>query len=438
MFKFITYFNMNRSWFLPLLMISVAIFFSLLLTVANEGPNQEKAPANLMLVNTQLVNKQDHTIIVKSHGRVSPTTQSSIFSEISGSVIEVSPYFVKGGYVKEGHILVRLDDRNYLAALKKAEADLSSARKELVKAKGRAQVAYLQWKKRKPGNQTAEARSLALYEPQLRESEAKVFFAIAELERVKGDLEKTQIKAPYDGIVKEKFIDLGHFLSPSNHMFDIFSIDKAEIKLAIPQHRLTFLDLPRLAVSNLELDAENSEQLVEGDDLPIITGTNMANKKLNIPVVLRQSYGGEYFEWQAMVVRSGGVIDESSNTLSVVAQIDDPYNVVAIKNGHHVNNNPLLMGAFVNAEIQGSTLEGVVSIPRNILRSGSRVWIVDKNNKLRNRVVNLINVGGDKVYVSAGLDNGDRLCLTRVGEVVPGTQVRVSKDKGLEMAFRHE
>ncbi len=84
------------------------------------------------------------------------------------------------------------------------------------------------------------------------------------------------------------------------------------------------------------------------------------------------------------------------------------------------------MGTYVEADIEGHRLQNMVKIPRHLLRAGNHVWVIDNNNQLRNRKLDILRTGGDDVYVKSGLDEGERICLTNVGEVVPGTTVRVA------------
>ena len=85
----------------------------------------------------------------------------------------------------------------------------------------------------------------------------------------------------------------------------------------------------------------------------------------------------------------------------------------------------MLIGTFVNATIDGRELSDVIPLPRYVLRAGNNLWVVDEDNRLRNREVTLLRTGGDLVYVSAGLDNGERVALTVVDSSLDGAQVTI-------------
>lgn len=407
----------QKPWLIPAVIILFALLCSTAMTIFSQKPESTEKASKAMLVNALLIKKEDLTVMIPSQGRVTPHTQTTLISEVSGSVIEVSTHFVSGGFVKKGQLLLKLDDRNYLAALKKAEANLAKAHTLLIKEKGQAQVAYRQWKQSKNKTRTAESKSLLLHKPQLKEAEANLAFAEAELERAKGDLAKTEIHAPYDGLIKEKLIDFGQYATPGSNFAQMIATDYAEVRLAIPQDRLGYLKLPLHSMINAQ---STNHQLKE---------TTGDYHHQDIPVTLTSRYGDIAHQWQAQLVRTEGMFDEKSHALYVIAQVKDPYGFQTTSNTFPGTSPPLLMGTFVKASIQGQQIKNITTIPRHVLRAGNHVWIIDSENKLRNRQVSLLNIGGEQAYISAGLDDGEYICLTNIGEVVPGTVVQISDAK---------
>ena len=105
--------------------------------------------------------------------------------------------------------------------------------------------------------------------------------------------------------------------------------------------------------------------------------------------------------------------------LFTVARIEDPY---ALQN---TSKNPLRIGTFVNADISGKKIENLISLPRHILRPGNLLWVIDENLKLQNRKVTILRAGGDDIYVSAGLDNGELVSLTSLDATYSGAAVKI-------------
>lgn len=368
----------------------------------------------------------DTPLLLRAQGRVTPHTRTLLVSEVSGSVVEVAPVFVSGGFVKRGELLMRLDDRNYVVQVKRAKTDLVTAEKLFLQEKGQSQVAYRQWERSREVARTEEATRLLLRWPQLEEAKANLDFAEAELARAQGDLRKTEIRAPYDGLIKRRMVDLGQYATPGSQLGEIVAVDSAEVRLAIPQERLAHLLLPSPGFAETPAPtATDAEAATSESPEPAIAEP--------VQVWLRASYGGREYRWPARLVRSENFYDESSHILNVVAQIDDPYQLGVGKDGGDTDTDrpPLLLGTFVEADIVGRRLEDVVTLPRHLLRTGNQVWLIDAEGRLLNREVEVINTGGDEVYVTRGIENGERICLTHVGEVLPGTEVTVVEDKRL-------
>ena len=426
---------------LPFTIIAAAIAVTVLMTALSPPPEKKVEPDKAMAVDAMTVKKQDVTITVPSQGRVTPRVHTLLTSEISGSVIEVSGHFVDGGFVRKGQLLLKFDDRNYRAAVKKAEADVARANKLLIQEKGQAQVAYSQWRKSKQIKRSQEALSLLLHKPQLKEAEANLEFAKAELLRVKGDLEKTVIRAPFDGLIKKKFIDIAQYAGPGTNLAELVAVDYAEVRLAIPQDRIAYMDLPGIATDKNAYSLDDATQSDEGTTAEQSTSSSAApgNRK-TVPVLLKSYYGDTEYQWHAEIVRTEGLFDDKNHTLYAVARVEDPYLLKAHSDGQPENRVPLLMGTYVEAFIQGHEMKDMVRIPRHVLRAGNNVWVIDGNNQLRNRKLDVLRIGGDELYVRSGLKNGERICLTHVGEVVPGTPVRIAdaQDKQKQTAMLYE
>ncbi|MCR9104967.1 MAG: efflux RND transporter periplasmic adaptor subunit [Gammaproteobacteria bacterium] len=322
--------------------------------------------------------KENITIEVQAQGTVSPLRQSSLMSEVQGRVIEVSPAFNVGGFVAADEILMRIDPRDYQTSLLRAQAAVESAESALAQEQGRAQVAQREWEKLPAGSQRSQqAKDLYLRKPQLEQAQAQLLAAQADLDTARDNLDRTIIRAPYNALIRAKHSDLGQFVSPGSPLADIFSIESAEIRLPIPQSRLEYLELPGVG------------------------GTDQG-----APIDLYTDVGGDLKHWKATLHRTEGVFDERSRALYAVARVEDPYGIL------DPSAEQLRIGTFVNANIQGRELHDIVRLPRYVIRAGNYVWVVDENSRLRNRKVSLLRAGGDIVYVSAGLNEGDRVSLT--------------------------
>lgn len=351
----------------------------------------EEPVRTIVTVDVTEVVKQNLRIPIQAQGTVTPLQETSVMSEVNGRIIEVSPSFIVGGFVSKDDVLLRIDPRNYETSLLRAEASVKSAQSNLAQETGRAKVAEQEWKKTPRGKQRTQAsKDLYLRKPQLDQALAQMLAAQADLNTARDNLERTSIRAPYDALIRTKHSELGQFVAAGTPLVDIFSVEYAQVRLPIPQNKLEYLELPEL-------------------------GT-MQNGS---PVDLYTEVGGQVKHWNAYLHHTEGVFDARSRVLFSVARIEDPYGL------QYPHAEPLRIGTFVNARIKGKELVDIVRLPRYIIRAGNNVWVIDETGLLRTRSVTLLRTGGDFVYVSAGLNDGELVSLTTLDNSFEGAQVRI-------------
>jgi RND family efflux transporter MFP subunit len=385
----------------PLIILAIALLIAAIMILSKPEAEQSVVVEKALLVDVLVVNKADVQLQLQSYGQVLPRTQSTLTSEVAGRIVEVSDNFVVGGFFKKNEELLKIDDSRYKTALKKAEADVARAQSALAQERGRAYVAEQQWRSRGNKNVDDAAKDLALRKPQLLEASANLESAEANYQQAKDDLKRTSIRAPFDGLVREKQADIGRYVTVGSPLAVSFAIDYAEVRLPVPEFQLAYLQLP---------DAFGVRP-------------NQAS-----PIVLTNSEGVEQQQWRATLARTEGVLDDRSRVLHVVARIEDPYGLRDKDSQASGTHQPLLrIGSFVEAQLTGRLFEGLIEIPSHLLRPGNRVWVVDENNQLQDRVVESLKISANKTYIKAGLNDGDRLCLTSLGQVLEGRLVTVNQ-----------
>jgi RND family efflux transporter MFP subunit len=309
----------KRKWLTPLLLIAVSIVIAMIM-VANRSENTRvEAPDRTVLIDVAEVQLQNLRIPIQAQGTVSPHRETAIVAEVGGKVIEVSPTFYAGGYVAKGDVLLRIDDVEHQANFNRAEAAVATAQSNLAQEQGRADVAEKEFKTFPKKHRSDAARQLYLRKPQLKQAQAQLLSAQADLRKAQHDIDRTVIRAPYDSLIKEKQSDLGLYLSPGTPIARIFAIDFAEVRLAIPQSKLSYLDLPEVSQ----------------------TGEHNSAK-----VDLYTTVAGQPEHWSAILHRTEGVYDERSRVLFTVARIDDPY-LIKRPADEPSQAPPLRMGTFV-------------------------------------------------------------------------------------------
>ncbi len=371
----------------PVAVIAGGVALAALLVVT--GPRVEPQPREVVppLVRTVVAKPQKVQLRVLTHGTVVPRTESELVPEVSGPVTWISPSLVSGGFFREGDPLLRIDPLDTEVALEQSRAGLARARSEYATAE----------KERKRQLDLAE-RDIASAAKRddavnrFRVAEASLREAKAKLARAERDLARTELRAPYDGLVRSERVDVGQFVNRGSSVATIYAVDFAEVRLPIHDDELAYLELPLAA--------------------------RQAGPTAPIPVVLRARFAGAEHEWRGEVVRTEGELDPRTRMVNVVARVAEPY-------GGEDGRPPLAVGLFVDAEILGAEADDVVVLPRAALREGGVVLVVDAEQKLRFRDVQVLREEQDHVYVERGLRSGERVCVSPINAPVEGMAVRV-------------
>ncbi len=372
---------------LPIILVIGAASVAVLLFAARTEVLQQPVPPPTLLVNVAVAKREPVTFVVRSQGVVAPRTRTTLVSEVSGQIIEVSPAFVSGGFFKKDDVLVRIDPRNYQTAFKRATATVAQAKTKIATENALAGYAYEDWQRlRSLDVADKPASDLTLRKPQLAEALAQLEAAQADLEKAMGDLSRTVIRAPYDGMVREKRADIGQFVSTGTAVAETFATDYAEVRLPLPQTDLKYLDLPG------------------PDDPPL-------------PVTLAADIGGVGKTWEGHVVRSEGVFDAQTRVLHVIAQVNDPY---------AADREPLRIGTFVSAAIEGKRGGELFVIPRHALERGRTVWVVGDDMTIQPRELDVVRADENSAYVDTGLVDGERYTVTPPENSLPGMRVRIN------------
>jgi len=326
---------------------------------------------------------------VVSQGTVSPHTESDLIPEVSGPVVWTSPSLVSGGYFKKGDALVRIDRADYEAAVSRSRAQLARAEGEYEHAQ-RTLARQQDLAKRS----VASDAELNDAERVARVAQAGLDEARVALDQAERDLERTEIRAPYTGRIRSEQVDVGQFLSRGQPFAKAYATDFVEVRLPIADAQLAFLDLPYW-----------HEDPPAEDKLPRVT--------------LRAKFAGRPQVWTGRIVRTEGEIDAKSRLVHVVARIE---------NEDSADQSPLPVGLFVQAQIDGREAEGVTVVPRQALRGPGRVLVIDADDRLRFRDVDVLRIEGEDVLIAGGLEDGERICVSVLQAPVDGMQVRPVDD----------
>jgi RND family efflux transporter MFP subunit len=358
-----------------ILTIAAGIAFGLAKGLRQEPPKRE-VDNRALLVDVLQLDTLSAALTVRSQGTVLPRTQTLLGAEVGGTIVEISPKFIPGGVFRADEVLLRIDPTDYQVAVRQAEALVRQRKIEFDGAEKLRQQGY-----RAEAEYASAAAALASAE--------------AELMRARRNLERTEIRLPYEGMVLSKDADLGQFVTPGTRLGITFATDYAEVRLPLTDQDLAFIDLPTAT----EIAATGAS---EGPQATL-SATRM----------------GKPANWQARIVRSEGVVDEKSRVTYAVARIDDPYRL-------HEPGISLPIGTFVTANIEGRTMTDVIRVPRSALRAASQLLVVDDDNRIRIRDVDVIRTDARYAYIGGGVEAGERIAISAIETPLNGMYVRTT------------
>lgn len=336
-----------------------------------------------------------------TQGTVVPRTETDLVAEVAGRILWVSPSLAAGGFVEPDEVLLRIEATDYEIGLARAQANLRRAKSERALAK-----ASLERHRRLADRGVNSASALETAANSMEVSEAIVMEADAAMRQAQRDLERTEVRAPYLGRVREKRVDVGQFVGRGAPIARLYAVDYAEVRLPIADAEAAFVDLP-IAYRD----------------------SNSAAPALAPEVILHAEFAGREHTWRGHIVRTEGELDPRTRMIHAVARVEDPYG-----RGDSPDRPPLSVGLFVEAEILGRQIESVWRVPRSSLRGASTAIVVDAEGRLRLRDVDVLKRNRDEVLVTAGLEVGDQLCTTPLSISVDGMQVETITDLAVARA----
>ncbi len=316
--------------------------------------------------------------------------ETTITSLVPGTIQTVNPCFEDGAFFSEGDVLAELDPADLRASLTAAESRLARAEAALAQEEARAKQAKLNWE---DIGYEEEPSPLVLRVPQLKEANAVVTSAMADVDQAARNLERAKIRAPFDGRVKARLVGLGQAVGGTTPLGEVFATDYAEIRIPLTAEQLRFIELP---------SREN--------DQPVDVALTDAMGDSSHP-------SGK--TWQARIVRTEGQLDETSRELFAIARIDDPFGLVS---GHP----ELRIGQPVRASIQGVTLKDVYVIPRSALRGVNKIYLIEKDGPtILKTQIDPIWTNADSLVIRDGLTSGDWLATSRLPYAPDGAAVEI-------------
>jgi RND family efflux transporter MFP subunit len=380
----------------PFLLLAAGAYGAWKLIESRPEVQTEVAAPIVPLVRVVTAENEDVQLRVVSQGTVKARVVSELVPEVAGRIVYVSPSLVAGGFFEKDEVLLRIESHDYELALIRYQAEVAQTRLRLEQERAEAEVALKEWEELGKGE---EAAPLVLRKPQIAQAEAALEAAQATLDQARRDLERTEIRAPYTGRVRQENVDIGQYVGRGQSVAQLYSVDVAEVRVPLPDEELAFVKIP-------------------------LSYRDSAAARKGPRVLLKARFAGKEHTWQGRVVRTEGEIDPTSRMLYAIVEVEDPYGY-----GPDPNRPPLAVGMFVEAEILGNWAKDVIVLPRSAVHGQNTVYVIDEEERLRIRSVEILKRDRDSVIVRAGVEPGELICLSPMETVVDGMPVRTTAEE---------
>lgn len=372
---------------------STALVAALVLAVAACGrraPTEPPPPAPAAVaVTVSTVKSQEQAVTLEATGSFEPDESSDVAPDSSGRVV-ATPVDV-GQFVKEGAVLVRLQGVDAglrldeaRAAVSRAEANLKLAESQNALAQTTAQrYASLLGTGDVSSTVADQARTGAETSVQnVNTARATVAQARAQLALAEKAVADVAVVAPFSGFISQRRVSLGEYVQPSTAVVTLLKIDPLRLQLTIPGVQAGLIRIGQTVKATV-------------DALP------------------EQSFSGR-------ITAINPEISAEARSFRVEARVPNP-------------DALLKPGMFAVATIdQGRTMKTLLVPARAVIEDANtnsyRVFIVDKENRARLRVVQLgAREIGDTIRILSGIQEADRVATSNLAQLYDGAEVTVSK-----------
>lgn len=346
-------------------------------------PASRPPPSVVPFALTAPVEAGEGAIPVHAAGTVQPRAEVDVTAEVSGKVVWVDPAFQSSGRVREGQPLFRIEDTDYRNRVQQARANVAMQRVEVLKVEEEATVArsqYERFRERQGSEANSDAPSpLALWEPQLQAARSALERDGAVLREAALNLARTEIRAPFDGIVRSESVDVGQYVAAGQSVGRLYASGSVEVVVPLSD------DAAALLPGLWDLRAGEAD-------------TRVAARVI-------AEYGDGNYAWDGYLDRGAVTLDEQTRTIDVIVRVPEPFSSGSPVDAGVDSDTapPLLVGKFVDVEFQGLAPERYFKVPDAALRTGDEVWAI-RDGKVTIVPVQVLQRSDNVVYVTGALE----------------------------------
>ncbi len=377
-----------------ILVVAGAATFAIFMTepgASKSGASKETA----MLVDIITVKRGKYTPIFRATGNVQPAEDVILSPRVSGEIIRRTQNFTPGATVRKGEMLLQIDPADYKNMLELRQSEMMQAEADLDIEKGRQDIARQDYQL--IGDTVAGMdESLVLRQPQLNAVKASYQAAQASVNQARLNLQRTTIKAPFNGQILSRNVNQGSQVGMGDNLGRIVSSDEYWVVVNLPVSKLPYL----------KFTANDGKENSEGSEVKI-TDTKAWKKGAYRIGQLRELIGA---------------LEDQTRMARLIVTVPDPLSL-----REENNEKPsMIINSFVEVNIEAEEIADVVRLNRDYVRKNETVWVM-KNNKLRIKEVEIVLQDAQYAYISSGLSDQDSVVTTSLATVANDVRLRLKQ-----------
>jgi len=358
------------------------------------------------LVETGELRLTSEPVTIEAYGTVVAAKQLTLQAEVQGRIIYLDPNLVPGGLISADRKLLQIDPEDYKLEIKQRHADVAEARFEMEVEQGRKVIAKREWQLLQDKIPTSDAgRRLALRLPHEKRAAAKVEAAESLLDLAELNEKRTTLTCPFNAMVLSESVEVSQLVGRQDKLATLIGTDQFWVQVSVPLGKL-----PRISF-------------------------RQADKPGSVAKVALDTANGAPIVRHGRVLRLLGDLNPSGRMARILVAIDNPLDLTdspeaasASPRTMKTAANCILLGCYVKVEIDAGVQENVYVIPRETLREGSRLWLVNgkkKPKKLIFRNVRVLWRRRDEVLVQCDIHPDEKLVLSRLSAPLAGDPLRL-------------
>jgi len=415
------------------------------LAALRHPPKPTDIPPPRLKVEVQAVCPETVPVTINGYGEVKALDSIALTPKVAGEVVYLHPDLEVGNVIPEGDLLYRIDQRDYLATVKQAQAQVDrlevtinllkrqfeQSQTRLETAKRTRDIALEEFKrdvelleKKDVGSQSTVNMSeinyqrahdafeqvdqaIELFPLRIREAEIGLQAAQAALEMASLNLERTEAFAPFDARIQHKQIEVGQAVAPG--VIVLLLANDSCLELSVP------------------IDSHDARQWLPFRTPDQPGPLNWFRELEPLTCKIRWTEDPDNCEWTGHLHRVEK-FDQMTRTVTVAVRIENT------ERGPHAGL-PLVEGMFCSVDIPGKSIHDVFRLPRWTVSFDGFTYVAD-GNRLRRRAVNAVRTQGEETFVDEGLSPGELVVITRLVDPLPGILLEYETPEDIDCESR--